>query len=248
MSYSSDLQSAPVADPTRQRNTQKNDGGKSFRWYHILIGVAALMIVALVLFVTIQPIQVLPRMTLAPGYAFTDASGNLLTSEDARGKITLYNFTYTGCEAPCPESGPATAAIQERIAAVDTGEIPVQLVTISFDPERDTPAAMAAWLAEQGADPAIWNAATGDPEKLKNVIGGGFGVYYGTTEEGELAFDPAYVLVDGNGIIRTKYRTATPDPETVARDLEIVTREVQNSSGAQKLAYEAAHLFLCYPD
>lgn len=248
MGYSSDLQSAPVTDPTRQRNTQKNDGGASFRWFHILIGIAALIIVALVLFVTIQPIQVLPRMTLAPGYAFTDASGNLLTSEDARGKITLYNFTYTGCEAPCPETGPATAAIQQSIAAVDTGDIPVQLVTISFDPERDTPEAMAAWLAEQGADPAIWKAATGDPEKLKNVIGGGFGVYYGTTEEGELAFDPAFVLVDGNGIIRTKYRTATPDPEIVARDLGLVTREVQNSSGAQKLAYEAAHLFLCYPD
>ncbi len=219
-----------------------------FEWWHALIGVAALIVVALVLFVTIQPVQVLPRMTLAPGYALIDQDGNQITSEDVRGKLTLYNFTYMGCSAPdCPESGAAMAALQERLAGIDTQSIPVRLVTISFDPENDTPEVMKAWAEEHGADPEVWSVATGDPKRLKNIIGSGFSSYYGQNEQGAWEFDPAYVLVDGNGIIRTKYRTAAPDPVLFERDLELVLAEVANSTGASRLAYDAAHLFLCYP-
>jgi protein SCO1/2 len=254
MSLSSGLHAPPAPDSSPRPSTQGSGSRASghagwFRWYHALIGVVALVLFALVLFVTLQPIQVLPRMTLAPGWGFTDETGATFTSENLRGKLTLYNFTYTNCQAPdCPETGAAMAAIQERLQIVETGGIPVQLLTISFDPDRDTPAVLRTWLARQGALPATWKAVTGAPDKLKNVIGAGFSAYYAQNEDGSFAFDPMYVLVDGNGIIRSRYRTATLDPEIIARDLGLVTREVANSSGAQKLAYEAAHLFLCYPD
>lgn len=222
---------------------------QTFRWWHALIAVAALLVVGLVLFVTIQPVQVLPRMTLAPGYALIDQDGNQLTSEDLRGKLTLYNFTYAGCTPPaCPETGASMAAIQERLATIDTGDIPVRLVTISFDPAHDTPEVLKTWAQAHGADPAVWTVATGDPTRLKNIIGAGFSTWYGDDGAGGWAFDPAFVLVDGNGIIRTKYRTATPDPALFERDLGLVVAEVANSSGASKLAYDAAHLFLCYPE
>lgn len=234
-----------LVQPTGGANHSK----LTFRWWHIALGVVALAIVGLVLFVTIQPVQVLPRMTLAPGYALVNQDGNLVTSEDARGALTLYNFTYTGCTAPdCPETGASMAALQARLQNIDTGDIPVHLVTISFDPEHDTPAALKAWANAQGADPAVWTVATGDATRLKNIIGGGFSTYYGANEAGGWDFDPAFVLVDGNGIIRTKYRTATPDPVLFERDLGLVLAEVANSSGANKLAYDAAHLFLCYPE
>lgn len=219
-----------------------------FRWYYVPIAIVALLLVGLVVFVTVQPIQVLPRMTLAPGFSLIDESGARLTSEDLRGTITLYNFTYTNCGEACPESGASMAAIQQRLAAEDALGIPLQLVTISFDPERDTPEALSAWLAEHDTGALPWTAVTGAPDRLKNIIGGGFSTYYTQDADGSFTFDPMFVLVDGAGIIRTRYRTATPDPETVARDLGLITREVANSGGPQKLAYDAAHLFLCYPD
>jgi protein SCO1/2 len=225
----------------------------TFRWWHVLVLLLALVLVALVLFVTLQPVQVLPRMTLAPGYALIDQDGAPLTSEDARGAITLYNFTYTGCVAPaCPETGTAMRAIHDRLHTLDTQGIPVRLVTISFDPERDTPAVMKAWAQALGAHPGHWSVATGDPVALKNVIGGGFRAFYEQQPDGTFRFDPAWVLVDGNGIIRARYKTgaqnAALDPEIVTRDLGLLTTEIANSTGPGRLAYEAAHLFLCYPD
>lgn len=251
MGITSGLHDAPAPEFARETGATPPSAPKAggwFRWYHVPIALVALLLVALIVFVTVQPIQVLPRMTLAPGFSFIDETGARLTSEDLRGSITLYNFTYTGCSGDCPATGASMAALQQRLAAEDTLDIPVRLVTISFDPARDTPEVLAAWLAEHDSGALPWTAATGEPSQLKNAIGGGFGAYYAQDEGGAFTFDPMFVLVDGAGIIRTRYRTATPDPETVARDLGLITREVANSGGAQKLAYDAAHLFLCYPD
>jgi protein SCO1/2 len=56
-----------------------------------------------------------------------------------------------------------------------------------------------------------------------------------------------FVLVDGAGIIRARYRTATPALEMLQRDIELLATEAYNSQGVLRYAYEAAHLFLCYP-
>ncbi len=68
-----------------------------------------LFLVSLVLFVSyfaiFRPITVLPRITLAPGFIFTNTAEESVTSEDFRGGLTLYSFSYTGCEAhDCPQS------------------------------------------------------------------------------------------------------------------------------------------------
>lgn len=56
------------------------------------------------------------------------------------------------------------------------------------------------------------------------------------------------MLVDGWGIIRGKYRyqVRVPDSERIVRHITVLAEEVQKSKGANKLIYEAAHLFLCY--
>jgi protein SCO1/2 len=61
-------------------------------------------------------------------------------------------------------------------------------------------------------------------------------------------FEPRYVLVDGLGMIRAYYFTAQPNAEILLRDINFLLAEATNSTGSKKLAYEAAHLFLCYPD
>jgi hypothetical protein len=80
------------------------------------------------------------------------------------------------------------------------------------------------------------------------VIGGGFETYFESQEDGSFTYDPAFVLVDGWGIIRGEYRyqTMTPDSERILRHLGVLAEEVRNSRGASSVAYEAAHYFLCY--
>jgi protein SCO1/2 len=213
----------------------------------LLAVLLAIPVLAIVAFTVFQPIQVLPRISLAPGFAFTDQNGDRLTSEDLRGRLTLYTFTYTRCAAPCPQPSRTLHALQPALATVDAGAIPLEYVVISFDPDYDTPARLAAHAQALGTDTAAWHFVTGEPSQLKNVIGGGFGVYYSQEAPGNFTFDPVFALVDGWGILRAVYRTPTPDPEILARDVRLIVQETRNSEGINRYAYEAAHLFSCYP-
>ncbi|HRQ42530.1 MAG TPA: SCO family protein [Chloroflexota bacterium] len=213
-----------------------------------LIFYSLLLVVALFIgvFVVLRPVVVLPRITLAPGFRLTDQTGAQISNEDLRGSITLYNFTHTGCQADCPQTSAIMAQVQARLDELETGDIPARLVTISIDPENDTPEKLAAYAAQVGADPAVWQFVTGSPVQIKSVVGGGFSTYYTAREDG-IRFDPAFMLVDGAGLLRAEYRTAVPNVDIILRDINLLAEEAQNADGPSRLAYEAAHLFLCYP-
>ncbi|RDJ93514.1 hypothetical protein B4Q13_21400, partial [Lacticaseibacillus rhamnosus] len=76
-------------------------------------------------------------------------------------------------------------------------------------PARDTPARLTAYAAALGADLANWHFVSGDEVQLKQIIGGGFGVYYTASEDGSFVFDQTFVFVDGAGIVRAPYRGET---------------------------------------
>lgn len=218
---------------------------RKFPWGWLAAGVVSLAILSVVAFATLQPVKVLPRSGLAPGFSLTDQDGQRLTNEDLRGKIVLYNFSYTGCGAPCEAMDETMRVVQDRLAGRQN-LAPISLVTISFDPERDTPAALLAHARQVGADPNRWRFAVGDPLRTKAIIGGGFEAYYEPDGQGGFKFAPAFALVDGWGIIRAEHRNQVPDPEQILRQIQVVEDEIKKSHGAAKLAYEAAHLFACY--
>lgn len=214
-----------------------------------LYAFAALVVISAFAFKVFQPIQVLPRMRIAPAYSFIDQDNQVLTSETMRGQFVLYAFTYTHCPAPCYNTNDTIKEIQSRLGEVDLGGIPVSFVTISIDPDRDTPEVLNAYGTALDADFSQWKfATTTNKALLKTIIGSGFETYYEDKGNGEFALDPGFVLVDGWGIIRAEYRytTQVSDADRILRHLGMLAEEVQNSTGSAKLAYEAAHLFLCY--
>ena len=216
----------------------------------MLGGFFALFILAALLFAAFQPVKVLPRVRLAPGFALTDQNGQMLTNENLRGQLVLYNFTYTRCPAPCANMNHTLQSIQEKVATMDLGGVPFTLVTISFDPVYDTPEVLNAYAASLGVDPAHWHFATltDNPTLLKTIVGGGFEAYYEEQPDGSFDFAPTYVLVDGWGIVRGQYRyeTLTSDVVLISRHIGVLADEVQIATVANKLVYEASHLFLCY--
>ena len=206
-------------------------------------------------FTIFQPIQVRPRIRLGPGFSLIDQNGQRLTNEDLRGHLVLYSFIYTRCQSKnCDYVTQTLQAVQAGLAE-RVGELPVTLLTISFDPAHDTPEVLQAYAQEVGADPNIWRFATGDPARLKQIIGQGFEIYYapnenGTATDGSEAFkfDPGFVLVDGWGIVRSEYQfqTIMSNVERILHHVNVIEEEALNSTGGAKVAYEAAHLFLCY--
>ncbi|GAB4534831.1 MAG: SCO family protein [Anaerolineales bacterium] len=215
----------------------------------LLLGLLGLMAVSALAFKVFQPVQVVPRVRLVPSFVLVDQDGQTLTSEDLRGKVVLYDFIYTRCPAPCYDLNETMQAVFAGMDDVLPPDVPMVLVTISFDPQYDTPERLKAYAESLGADSTRWIFATTQKESLlKTILGGGFEVYYQPQGDGTFQFDPRYVLVDGWGIVRGEYRyeTLVSNQERILRHIGVLADEIQNSKGAAKLAYEAAHLFLCY--
>lgn len=214
-----------------------------------LYGFIGLLVLSALAFKIFQPVQVVPRIRLAPGFSLTTQTDDQLTNEDLRGQFVLYNFLYTRCPEPCNNLNDTMREIQSRLIEIEMADIPIKFVTISFDPDYDTPEVLAAYAEVQDANPDQWIfATTTDLVKLKTIIGGSFEAYYEKQEDGTFTFDPKFVLVDGWGMIRGEYRyqTMTPDAERILRHIGVMAEEVIKSQGAATLAYEAAHYFLCY--
>lgn len=235
---------APTASAPKTRRI-----GRWVEWsvYAVLGGAVAFII----WFGVWQPITVLPRIRLAPGYMLTNQHGQNMTSEDLRGRFTLYTFSHSQCTAAtCPTSTAQLAELHGWLAANTPPDLPLSMVTISLAPAQDTADSLAEHMAGKAAtrQGIPWHYLTGDPLRVRYVVGGGFKVYFSEEATGEpVRFDGRAVLVDDNGIIRAEYRAAVPDLEILGRDLNLLNGEHKNNSRLMALGYEAAHLFVCYP-
>lgn len=212
-------------------------------------GLGVLMVLVVMAFAVFEPIQVLPRIRLAPGYVLADHRGESLTSEGVRGDVVLYTFRHSKCGDQCARLDETVAEVRERVGKVDLGDTEFRLVTISFDPETDTTDVLAAEAERLGADGEQWRLATGDADHVANVVKAGFKVWYEERDDGDFSFDPTLILVDGWGVIRGEYeyQTLKSDADKIIDHLDILAAEIRNATGAAGLAYEAAHFFLCYP-
>jgi protein SCO1/2 len=99
-----------------------------------------------------------------PDAAFIDQQDRRRSMSEWRGSVVLLTFIYTRCPLPnyCPLMDRHFAALQGALAADATLRGRVKLVTLSFDPDFDTPAVLAAHAAKLKADPDVWTFLTGD--------------------------------------------------------------------------------------
>lgn len=99
-----------------------------------------------------------------PDAAFLDQDNRRRAFSEWTGTITLLTFIYLDCPDTsfCPLMDQHFAAIQKQIGDDQALKGRVKLVSMSFDPEADTPKRLAAHAATRHADPAIWTFLTGD--------------------------------------------------------------------------------------
>lgn len=216
--------------------------------FRVILSVVAVLVAAVMAFAIFEPIQVLPRIRLAPGFAFTDQFGGSYTSEDGRGAVTLYTFTPTTCGAECDSIHQTMRDVRDRVAeGVDLAGADFNVVTVALDTAE--PALLAAAAADAAGGSAAWRWVGGDGASLRDVVGGGFGVYFDVSDPANAVFDPTFVIVDGEGLIRGEYTYSTlvSDAERLTRHISLLGEEIAHAEGNTALLYEAAHVFLCYP-
>jgi protein SCO1/2 len=104
-----------------------------------------------------------------PDFALIDQARRRVTLSSFIGKVVVVNFVYTRCALPqfCPRMANDFGALQKRFTQ-DLGRDLV-LLTITFDPERDTPEALASYASRWQAEGMGWRFLTGSPEDIRRV-------------------------------------------------------------------------------
>ena len=83
-----------------------------------------------------------------------------------QGRLVLVSFAYTNCQGSCPASL-RTLLATRRLLVPRLGSAP-DLLTLTLDPDRDTPPALAHFVAAHGS-PAGWTCLTGEPKDLERL-------------------------------------------------------------------------------
>ena len=115
-------------------------------------------------------LEALGRYGEVPDFSLTERSGRPVTRADLLRKVWVASFIYTQCTETCPLQTARVARLQGEFAA----EPDLRLVSITVDPERDTPAALSTYAEKYGADPRRWLFLTGDKGAIYRLAKEGF--------------------------------------------------------------------------
>jgi protein SCO1/2 len=105
-----------------------------------------------------------------PDFTLTDQSGRPVRfSTISAGKVVALNFVYTRCALPqfCLRASNVFEVMQRRFARQYGRDL--VLLTVTFDPERDTPEVLATYAARFNADPKMWRFLTGKTADVRRV-------------------------------------------------------------------------------
>lgn len=160
-----------------------------------------------------------------PAWTQTNQEGKPVGSATLAGKPYAVNFMFTSCPSSCPPLAKATGDLQARMKKWSpTAPHHAHIVTITVDPENDTPEKLAKFGEDYGADASLWKMArAGSYLEMEELVTKGFflpilrnDLNRAKTEEERLAvlknptpLDTAhsvhFMLVDGEGRIRGRF-------------------------------------------
>jgi protein SCO1/2 len=168
-----------------------------------------------------------------PDFRLTERDGRTVTLEDLRGKVWLANFIYTECRETCPFQSLEIRRLQEEFA----DQRDLRFVSITVDPNHDTPEVLRRYADRYAADPERWLFLTGPKTAIHALARNGFKLGVSDTAPawsggpgwplgpgpafashgsgGLLMHSSRFVLVDRQAQIRAYHRT--DDPDSLAR-------------------------------
>jgi protein SCO1/2 len=176
------------------------------------------------------------RIMAAPDGAVLDAEGRRAhLARFTRGKVTVLSFIYTSCADArgCPLAFQVLHTVRDRLNATPERRERVRLVSLSFDPTRDTPAVMRRYARELGVAGEAgveWAFLTTASVRDLMPLLDGFGqdVRLEPTPRGpaaQLGHVLKVFLIDPRGAVREIYTTSYLFPEVVLNDIATLELE-----------------------
>ena len=147
----------------------------------------------------------LPVYSQVSDFSLIERSGRPFGLADLKGRVWVASFFFSQCTRLCPLTMPQLARLQDSITEV-------VLVSITVDPQRDTPPVLAEFAERFQAQPERWYFLTGDQPTIYALSLHSFlmaveevPLYELTPGEDEFRHDGHFALVDRRARVRGYY-------------------------------------------
>ena len=158
------------------------------------------------------------REVRAPINNFTliDQHAKPFEFKNLSGKVVLVSFSYTSCSDVCPLLTASARQVQSGLGPRERHL--VHLLTVTTDPEIDSPPILTAYAKRYGIDFANWSFLTGREADLKKVWQN-FGVGVKRKGRGLVDHTPLTAIVDRHQQVRYVYIGPSPEPKQMLNDV-----------------------------
>jgi len=150
-----------------------------------------------------------PRLFPVPNTALVDENAKPVRLDANRGYVTVYDFIFTNCSGTCP----MMTATMRRLTTRVSKDARVRFVSISVDPQRDTPAVLRDYASRVRNDPR-WSFLTGRGDAIVDLSVNGFKLAAGGSPQPgnePLLHSAKFAVADKNGVIRDYYGATNDD-------------------------------------
>lgn len=152
----------------------------------------------------------------APDFTLVDQHGRPLALRALRGGPVLLDFIFTRCPGPCPVLTGRHADVRKGLYAAERER--VHFVSVTLDPEHDTPEVLADYARERRVDTEGWSFATGPAADVAAVVRA-YGVGAIRQADGDIDHTVATFLIDAEGRIARRYLGVGHQAEEIRRDI-----------------------------
>ena len=133
-----------------------------------------------------------------PNFELIDHNGKTYDIADVQAKARVINFMFTECKGICPVLSGEMIKFQELFTAPEA----LELISISIDPENDTPENLRDFIAERKVKTHNWSYLTGEKEKIAEIMTKYFKIGF---HENIQNHTDRFVLIDRKNEIRGYY-------------------------------------------
>jgi cytochrome oxidase Cu insertion factor (SCO1/SenC/PrrC family) len=149
-----------------------------------------------------------------PAFTLTNQSGHPVMPRDFSNFVSVVDIVFTRCAGPCPEMTRRMSELQRDIPA----NLPVKLVTVTTDPEFDTPEVLKRYSERFKANPDRWWFLSGEKSEIARFAREGLKLVALETKPEERQNDAdlfihstVFVLLDKHGRLRGAIESTEPD-------------------------------------
>jgi protein SCO1/2 len=152
-------------------------------------------------------IQAAPGKNPLLDYKFTNELGQAVSLNSFRGQALAATFFYTRCPLPefCPRLSKNFQEASQKLEATASAPTNWHFLSISFDPEFDSPAMLKAYGESYQYDPAHWSFLTGPADKIAELARSS-GVTY-ASDAGTINHNFRTLIVDASGHLQMVFPT-----------------------------------------